>query len=182
MVKYCIYYKKNYYTIHECYVKYFHLILTSRLHKSITKRRQGAENINKKFDEAKENETAYFAINKLISFIIINSLTNFYTLNIYMILQFIMPCLPRSRDCIYLRHYTKSIDHFYLSTYSYWLTSWYNEHHLSIVENWLSYIALMRSALGIFLPFISLFISYRNVIWVKSKTSSNDAWAYPTLR
>lgn len=57
-----------------------YLIFTSKLAKPISKRCQRAGNINKKFDEAIDNETAYFAANKLISFIAINSLIIFCAL------------------------------------------------------------------------------------------------------
>ena len=66
-----------------------------------------------------------------------------------------------------------------------------------LIKNWPSYIAFMKSAPAVILPYWDLvflfrlllylflhFMSvyYRNVVWVKFKTPSNAAWAYPALR
>lgn len=80
-VKYYIYYKKDYHSIDECHMKYPHLILTSSLPKPAFKRRRGGGNTNKKSDEAKNDETAYFAVNELLSFITNNSSISLCALN-----------------------------------------------------------------------------------------------------
>ncbi len=75
-VKYCTHCKKDYHFVDECRVKYPHLIPTSSSPKPASKRRRGGENTNKKADEAKDNDTAYFATNKLISFVANNLSTS----------------------------------------------------------------------------------------------------------
>ena len=80
-VKYCTHCKKYYHSVDECRVKYLHLILTSSSPKPASKRRRGGENTNKKVDEAKDNDTAYFAVNELIFFVVNNSSTSFYAPN-----------------------------------------------------------------------------------------------------
>ena len=57
-------------------MKYPHLIRTSSSPKPASKRRRGGRNTNKKSDKVKDNETAYFAANELISFIANNSSTS----------------------------------------------------------------------------------------------------------
>ncbi len=84
-IKYCTHCKKNYHSVDECRVKYLHFIPISSSPKPASKRHQGEENSNKKADEAKDNDTVYFAVNELICFLANNSSTSFCTPNTWVL-------------------------------------------------------------------------------------------------
>ena len=83
-------------------MKYLHLILTSSSAKPVSKHCQEGGNINKKLDKAKDNETVYFAANKLISFIANNLSTSL--------------CIPNTLiwDCSCSQHSTPDRSLFFL--------------------------------------------------------------------